>query len=114
MSIRALYVKPKEKAQVIEIEDSLDAMKEAVGGWIQMVVPQRHKDDAVVICNEEGKLDNLTLNRKLETVNGDWYDTLCGNFLVVKAPVDGEDFEFLTDEQIERYTWMYNEESIML
>ena len=40
-------------------DNTLDAFKEAVGGWIECVTIA---DDLVIICNEEGKLRGLPFN----------------------------------------------------
>ena len=39
------------------------------------------------------------------------YDVICGTFFIVNAP--GEDFESLTDEQIQKYIEMYGAKRTM-
>ena len=106
-TIKVLFIEPLEAPKVIEIEDTLEAKQKLVDGWIEMVCPPNHKDDAVLICNEEGKLLNLPWNRPLTMENGKMYDVICGSFLVVRAPEDSDGFESLTDEQIKRYSNLY-------
>ena len=105
--IRVLAVRPHEMPEVIEMENTLEAKQKFVGGWIEMCTPYEHKDTAVIICNEEGKLMGLEPNRPLY-MNGIIYDVVCGNFLIVDVPEDLEDFGSLSDEQIEKYTYMYS------
>ena len=35
-----------------------------------------------IVCNEEGKLEGLPLNRALRDEDGDIYDVVAGSFLV--------------------------------
>ena len=58
-----LYVKPGEKPKHIEIENDLEALQRAVGGYIEAVYP--YEDPVALIVNEEGKLSGLPLNRAL-------------------------------------------------
>lgn len=51
--MKAIIKKPGEKPRVIEIENELSALQEAVDGYIQAVPLAA---DACIICNEEGKL----------------------------------------------------------
>ena len=58
-----LYVKPGEKPKRIEIENDLEALQRAVGGYIEAVYP--YEDPVALIVNEEGKLNGLLLNPML-------------------------------------------------
>ena len=105
--IRVLLKKVGEEPQVIEIEDTLEAKQELVGGYIEMACPPIHDDTAVIICNEEGKLLGLKPNVYLLTESGIPYDVVCGDFLIVDAPLESDDFGGLSDEQIAKYTQFY-------
>ena len=105
--MKALVINPNEKPVVAEIENTLEAKQKIVGGLIQMVVPPNHIDDTVVICNDEGKLLNMEPNRVLRMDDGTPYDVVCGPMIVLRAPFDSDDFESLTDSQIEFYSRMY-------
>lgn len=58
--IKVLLVKPNKYPKVIEIEDTLEAMQNIVGGRI---TPFYLDDNAIIICNVEGKINGLPLNR---------------------------------------------------
>lgn len=90
--IKVLVVRPFEQAEEVIIKNDLHEMQDIVGGWIEAVPYQ----DVIIVCNEEGKLLGLPINRKF----GD-YDVLVGTFFICRA--DGEDFGSLTDEQIVKY-----------
>lgn len=106
-TIRVLVCQVGEAPFVKEIEDTLEAKQELVGGWIEMCCPPSHDDDAVIICNEEGKINRLPMNRFVTLEDGTVYDVICGDFFIVDAPVESENFRSLSDEQIEKYTKMY-------
>lgn len=106
--MKVLLVEPGQKPRSVEIENSLEAKQTAVGGLIEVVSPPNHPDDAVLICNEEGKLIGLKPNRKICLDNGTPYDIICGTFFICRAPADSEGFEELTEEQIALYTKMYS------
>ena len=77
--IRVILCKPNERAQVIEIEDSLEAMQETVGGWIEEYMP--FEDEVAVVCNEEGKLMGLPLSRAITDEDGQLQDIIAGDHL---------------------------------
>ena len=69
-----------------------------VGGYIQAVYP--FDDPVALICNEEGKLLGLPMNRTLRDARGVPYDIVCGTFFL--AGIAEDDFASLTDRQIEK------------
>lgn len=107
--MKVLLVKPETHPQVVEIEKELEVLQKIVGGLIETVYP--FKDEVCLICNEEGKLLNLQMNRALYD-NGSVYDVIAGDFLVVGMGV--EDFCSLTDEQIERYEKRFHQPEMFL
>lgn len=59
--MRAIVVEPMKMPRVEEIGNTLQELQKAVGGSIE-VVPAELGDDALVICNEEGKIMGLPYN----------------------------------------------------
>ncbi len=98
-TIRVLVVEPGKHPYLKEAENTLTALQKEVGGYIQAVYP--FDDPVGLICNEEGKLMNLPLNRALRMEDGEVYDIIAGTFLV--AGLGEEDFESLTDALAEKY-----------
>lgn len=90
---------PGKSAEFITIENSLEAMQGFVGGYIQAIYP--FEDSVAIVCNEEGKLNGLELNRALYDEQGNIYDVIAGAFLV--CGVGADEFISLTQEQQERY-----------
>ena len=99
--MRVLIVEPERRPEAREIEDSLKAMQEIVGGLIQSIYP--FDEPVALICNDEGKMINLPMNRGLRDKNGQIYDIVSGTFFICGAPADSDHFTSLTPEQIERY-----------
>ena len=75
-----LVVEPDKNPYVKEIPSSLESLQHEVGGSIQAVYP--FEESVAIICNEEGKLEGLPLNRALRDENGEIYDIVAGTFLV--------------------------------
>lgn len=98
-TIAVLLVKPGEYPQRISIGTELEDLQEAVEGYIEVVYPYHER--VGLICNEEGKLNGLPLNRDVINDNGERVDIISGNFLVVG--LTEESFGSLTEEQMKRY-----------
>lgn len=104
--MKVLVVEVGQQPMVKEIDDSLRSMQEIVGGYIQPVYPWR--EEVALVCNEEGKLNGLALNRPLLDDRGQLVDIIAGTFFICSAPIDSESFQSLTDEQIERYSRLFS------
>lgn len=98
--MRVVMVETGRKAYEMELEDGLASMQRAVGGLIQAVYEPGGRD-AALICNDEGKLLGLPLNRALRDEGGEIYDVIAGTFFICGAPVDSESFTSLPDEQVD-------------
>lgn len=97
--LKVLMVEPKKKPYAAEIPAGLKGLQMAVGGFIEAVYP--YEDPVALICNEEGKLMGLDLNRALRDEDGHIYDVLAGPFMVVG--LGEEDFVSLSDELIQKF-----------
>ena len=92
--MKILFVEPGKEAQPAEIQGDLKEMQAIVGGRIQALYPWA--DPVALICNEEGKLLSLPLNRELED-----YDMIAGNFFI--CGVEGDGFVSLSDPLMIKY-----------
>ena len=79
--MRAIKKEPGRRAQVVEIENDLRTLQEAVGGYIETVTLPY---GLCIICNEEGRLMGLPFNTIFAGI------PLVGTFLVVGTA--GEEF----------------------
>ena len=99
--MQVVVVEPKKKPVVQDIGSDLESMQKIVGGSIQAVYP--FDEPVALICNEEGKLLNLPLNRALRDDVGNVYDIISGTFFLCAAPPDSDRFAGLTDQEAKTY-----------
>lgn len=98
--IRVVLLEPNRMAKAAEIESSLEAMQRVVQGDIQAIYP--FEEEVCIVCNEEGKIDGLPLNRALYDENHEIYDIIAGPAFICDC--SGENFGSLSDEQIRKYS----------
>ena len=103
--IRVILCKPNERAQVVEIGESLEAMQTAVGGWIEEYMP--FEDEVAIVCNEEGKGSQLPLNRAITDEDGQLLDIIAGDFFIAYAPYNSERFLSMPPELEKKYLEKY-------
>ena len=99
--MQVVVVEPKKKPMVQDVGSDLASMQKIVGGPIEAVYP--FDEPVALVCNEEGKLLNLPLNRALRDDEGNVYDIISGTFFVCAAPPDSDHFTGLTDQEIKTY-----------
>lgn len=108
--IQVVLCEPRKKARVSTITNTLSSLQQIVGGYIEAVYP--FEDPVAIICNEEGKINGLELNRALRDENGRAYDILAGSFMVVGLGV--EDFASLIPEYQEKYYKLFEFPEVFL
>lgn len=104
-TIDVLYIEPNKLPVKKTIKNTLEEKQKLVGGQIEYAYLS-DCDDVAIVCNEEGKILGLPLNRDIG------HDIIAGNFFLV-----GDDYEVgedrsLTEEQITKYTKYFGKESI--
>ena len=99
--MQVVVVEPEKKPMVQDIDAGLESMQKTVGGSIEAVYP--FDEPVALICNEEGKLLNLPLNRALRDDEGKVYDIISGTFFLCAAPPDSNRFAGLTDQQVKTF-----------
>lgn len=104
--IKCLLVEPYELPKEIIIDNTLEAKQKIVGGDIECVYLQNN-DDVVLICNEEGKINGMKLNREIG------YDIIAGPFLVVGDDYENGEFKSLTSNQLLKYKMYFDKNSII-
>lgn len=95
--INVLLVQPMKEPEMISIDDSLESMQKIVGGNIEEYMP--FEDDVALICNEEGKMRGMQLNRAIfSEESGSLQDVIAGDFFIAYAPIESENFLSLPDD----------------
>ncbi len=97
--MRIIVVEGGKRPYEMELEHDLESLRRCVGGDIEAVYEPGGRD-AALICNDEGKLLGLPLNRALRDEKGEIYDVIAGTFFICGAPPDSESFTSLTDAQV--------------
>lgn len=97
--MNVLVVEPYKEPYEKEIDPGLESLQHEVGGDIECMYP--FDDPVGIVCNEEGKLEGLPLNRSLRDKDGEIYDVVAGTFLVVG--LGEESFEGLSKEQMDKF-----------
>ncbi len=98
--ISVLIVEPGKKPYIKEIASGYKSLQNEVGGIVQAVYP--FEEPVALICNDEGKLDGLPLNRALRDDDGEIYDIVAGTFMIVG--LEEEDFGSLNAELAQHFT----------
>lgn len=101
-TISVLLVQPNKYPKMIEIEDTLEAMQTVVGGDIEEYMP--FEDEVAIICNEEGKVNGLPLNRAIYDSDKQMIDIMAGNFFICYAPISSEKFMSLPPDLAKKYS----------
>lgn len=94
-----LLIEPMKEPKEVQIDTGLESLQHAVQGDIEVTYP--FEDDVALIVNEEGKVNGLPLNRALRDEDGEIYDILAGNILVVG--LGEETFTDLSPELMKKY-----------
>lgn len=110
--MKILVVEPEKRPEEREISGSLEEMQQLVGDYIQAIYP--FKDEVALVCNDEGKLQGLPLNRALRDDKGEPYDIISGTFFICAASADSDSFQSLTDEQIGKYKALFHSSEVFL
>lgn len=89
-----LIVEPEKTPRMATITGDLESLQRLVGGCIEAIYP--YEDPVALICNEEGKLLGLPLNRRIRD-----HDIIAGTFAVCGLTEDG--FDSLAPDFVEKY-----------
>lgn len=79
--IEVLVVEPGQYPRIEHIGSDLDSLQKAVGGNIELLCPYESYP-AVIVCDEEGKINGKPLNRAVYDDNGLFHDIIAGTFFV--------------------------------
>jgi hypothetical protein len=92
--LRVAQLEPGKPAYETEVADHFRAFQRAVGGLFEVAYP--FEDNAVLICNEEGRIHGMEPNR---VIGGMDY---VGRMFIIGDGGNGN-FCSLTDEQVKKY-----------
>jgi hypothetical protein len=105
-----LLVKPGMYPQQVQIGCGLENLQKAVGGSIETVYP--FEEPVALVVDEEGKLTGKELNRALRDGDGDIYDIVAGDFLIVG--LGEENFTSLSPELMKQFEKKFHQPEMFL
>ena len=97
--MRVLIVEPGKQPSLAEVDNTLSAKQQIIGGPIDIIDPW--DDSAIIVLNDEAKNQGLKINRTVGRVE------IAGTFLVCGCNASG-DMTSLSAEQSEIYRRMFN------
>jgi hypothetical protein len=101
--MNVLVVEPMKKPYMKDIDSGLHSLQREVGGYIEAIYP--YEDLVGLVCNEEGKMEGLPLNRAIYSKSGEMFDIIAGKFLIVGLSEDN--FSGLSDKLAEKYAKLF-------
>ena len=110
--MKVIVLRSHQKACIEEIDNDLASYQKLVGGYIEIIAP--FSDGVVFVCNEEGKLKGLPLNRAIRDEDGNVLDIIAG--IAFLCDGSGEDLKGLDEHQLEAYLaqFLFPEEFAMI
>jgi hypothetical protein len=93
---KVLLFPVNEDPKVVDLANGLKPMQDVVGGYIENVTLE---EGIGLICNEEGRLQGLPLNRPVPEVN----DVIRGPFFISRYNDEGETVD-LSAADIKKYS----------
>ena len=103
--MKVIVVRPYRQPTVENIGETLEDLQRIVGGYIQEVMPW--DDEVALVCNEEGKLMGLPLNRPLCDEDGQIVDYIAGTFFLAYAPWESESYLSMPEDLTEKYVRLF-------
>lgn len=106
---QALKVSVDGVTEVVDLdapEGSMKVLQSAVGGWYEAI---DLNDEVTMWCNEEGKLEGLPTHvpaTRIFQTTFNTQDWIAGNIILTGGVDDEGDTLGLTDEQIEKYSFI--------
>ena len=101
-TIRVVLLEPGKLARVADIDSSLEGLQKTVNGLIEAAYP--FEEEVCIICNEEGKLNGMPLNRAIRC-EGQITDIIAGPCFVCSC--DKASFGSLTEAQQQKYLKLF-------
>ena len=108
--MKVLRVEQYKPPFVKEIDPGLESLQSEVEGTVQAIYP--YADPVAILCNDDGKLLGMELNRALRDENGEVYDVIAGSFLIVG--LGEENFTSLPDDLIDKYKEVFAQPEVFL
>lgn len=97
--IKVLVVESNKEPYIKEIESSLESLQDIVGGLIEYINLENNVD---LICNEEGKINNLPFNRSIGN------DIIAGTFIIAGVNLQNGETISIPKDKVNKYTKLFS------
>lgn len=97
--IKVLVVEPNKEPYIKEIKSSLESLQDIVGGLIEYINLENNVD---LICNEEGKMNNLPFNRSIGN------DVIAGTFILVGVNLNTGETVSIPKDKVNKYMELFS------
>ena len=97
--IKVLVVESNKEPYIKEIESSLESLQDIVGGLIEYINLENNVD---LICNEEGKINNLPFNRSIGN------DIIAGTFIIAGVNLQNGETTSIPKDKVNKYTKLFS------
>ena len=97
--INILVVEPNKEPYIKEIECTLENLQRMVGGLIEYI---NLEDNVDLICNEEGKINNLPFNRSIGN------DIIAGTFIIAGVNLRNGETISIPKDKVNKYTKLFS------
>lgn len=101
--IKVVLLEPNKLARVAEIGTSLEDLQKIVGGCIETFYP--FEDDICIVCNDEGKINGMPLNRGVYEKDNTLIDILAGPVFICDCSTPS--FKSLPKEKLDKYMKLF-------
>ena len=99
-TMKVVLLEPDKFARTAEIGTKLEDLQKVVGGDIEAAY--YFDEEVCLVCNEEGKVCGMPLNRSVYDKNKNLIDIIAGTAFICDC--SGEFFGSLNEEQLKKYT----------
>ena len=110
-TIRVIVCRPGKEAEIAEIEETLEAMQEIIGGALDEYMPftseDQREDDIVIVCDHDGTMKKLPPCRAIRDEEGHVQDIIEGSFFICSGPLGSSSYESLPSDLEEKYLNMF-------
>ena len=106
--IKVLKVSPRKAPEVVTLISELEELQKAVSieaDYVGLIEIIGIDDDICALMNEEGKLLNLPVNRRIG------HDVICGTFYIIGEDSEEGELTSLSDKDIEKYKAIFADTS---
>ena len=97
--IEVLVVEPNKEPYVKEVKNTLESLQDTVGGLIEYI---NVEDNVDLICNEEGKMNNLPFNRSIGN------DVIAGTFIIAGVNLNTGETISIPKDKTKKYMSIFS------